>query len=345
MPSEIKIPHAQLVALIAKALTDAGVPAPVCAVEAEVMAEADLCGVPSHGVRMLPALIEGIRDGRVTANPQLKIIRERLATCVLDGDNGPGRFVSVQAMQHAIERAQRAGIGACLATRVSHWGRAHAYACRAAQAGMVGICTTNAIPNMLAWGSTKPLLGNNPLAIAVPRGRGQEPIVLDMAMSQAAVGKIRTYLREGKSVPDGWGLDSAGRPTNDPAAILGGGKVLPFGDHKGAGLAFFMELLTGALSGGLFSYEIAQADATGLDSGSSKLFLALNVEAFVDAERFGERVQDLVAWLREVEPGLNITLPGERGWQAREQHLAEGISLHAEIVAQLEAIGVSLKPG
>jgi LDH2 family malate/lactate/ureidoglycolate dehydrogenase len=330
-----------LVTLIAKTLADAGMSAPVCAVEAEVMAEADLCGVPSHGVRMLPALVQGIRDGRVTANPQLKITRERLATCVLDGDNGPGRFVSVQAMQHAIERAQRAGIGACLATRVSHWGRAHAYACRAAQAGMIGICTTNAIPNMLAWGSTKPLLGNNPLALAVPRGPGQEPIVLDMAMSQAAVGKIRTYLREGKSVPDGWGLDSAGRPTNDPAAILGGGKVLPFGDHKGAGLALFMELLTAALSGGLFSYEIAQIDATGLDPGSSKLFLALNLSAFVDPERFSQRVSDLIAWLHDTEPGLAITLPGEHGWQTREKYLAEGIPLHPEIVAQLEAIGVN----
>ncbi|HEV2695725.1 MAG TPA: Ldh family oxidoreductase [Verrucomicrobiae bacterium] len=342
MANELKIQYAMLVKLVAQALAAAEMPPSVCAIEAEVMAEADLFGVPSHGVRMLPALLQGISDGRVNPAPQIKITRERLATCVLDGDNGPGRFISVQAMQHAIERAQRTGIGACLVTRVSHWGRAHAYAYRAAQAEMVGICTTNAIPNMLAWGSTKPLLGNNPLALAVPGGRGQEPIVFDMAMSQAAIGKIRTYLREGKSVPDGWGLDAAGRPTNDPAAILAGRQVLPFGDHKGAGLALFMELLTAALSGGLFSYEIAQADASGLDSGSSKLFLALNVEAFVDAERFGERVQDLVAWLRAAEPDLAIKLPGERGLRTREQYLAEGIPIHAEIVAQLAAIGVHL---
>lgn len=344
MANEIRIQHAQLVGVIAKALADAGVPAPVRAIEAEVMAEADLLGVPSHGVRMLPGLVQGIGDGRVTANPQIKIIRERPAACVLDGDNGPGRFVSVQAMQHAVERAKRSGIGACLATRVTHWGRAHAYACRAAQAGMIGICTTNAIPNMLAWSSTKPLLGNNPLAIAVPRGHGKEPIVLDMAMSQAAVGKIGTYLREGKRVPANWGLDAAGQPSDDPAVILAGGKVLPFGDHKGAGLAFMMELLTGALAGGLFSYEIGQADPTGLDPGSSKLFLALDLSAFVDAERFDQRVDDWIAWLRQAEPALTITLPGERGWQERERNLAEGIPIHAEIAAQLEAIGVRLEP-
>jgi LDH2 family malate/lactate/ureidoglycolate dehydrogenase len=344
MAKEIRIPHAQLVSVIAKALADAGVPANVCAVEAGVMAEADLLGVPSHGVRMLPGLVWGIRDGRVTANPQIKIIRERPASCVLDGDNGPGRFVSVQAMQQAIERAKRAGIGACLATRVTHWGRAHAYACRAAQAGMIGICTTNAIPNMLAWGSTRPLLGNNPLAIAVPRGRGREAIVLDMAMSQAAVGKIGTFLREGKKVPANWGLDAEGKSSDDPAAILAGRKILPFGDHKGVGLALIMELLTGALTGGLFSHEIAQADPTGLDAGSSKLFLALDIPAFVDAERFGQRVEEWIAWLHQAEPGLTITLPGERGWQTRERNLAGGIPIHAEIVAQLEMIGIRLEP-
>jgi LDH2 family malate/lactate/ureidoglycolate dehydrogenase len=344
MAKEIRIPHAQLVSVIAKALADAGVPANVCAVEAGVMAEADLLGVPSHGVRMLPGLVWGIRDGRVTANPQIKIIRERPASCVLDGDNGPGRFVSVQAMQQAIERAKRAGIGACLATRVTHWGRAHAYACRAAQAGMIGICTTNAIPNMLAWGSTRPLLGNNPLAIAVPRGRGREAIVLDMAMSQAAVGKIGTFLREGKKVPANWGLDAEGKSSDDPAAILAGKKILPFGVHKGVGLALIMELLTGALTGGLFSHEIAQADPTGLDAGSSKLFLALDIPAFVDAERFDQRVEEWIAWLHQAEPGLTITLPGERGWQTREGYLAEGIPIHAEIVAQLEMIGIRLEP-
>jgi len=343
MAKEFRIQHLQLVGIITKALADIGVPAPICAIEAEVMAEADLLGVPSHGVRMLPGLIKGIRAGRVAANPKIKIIRERPATCVLDGDNGPGRFVSVQAMQHAVERAQRSGIGACLATRTTHWGRAHAYACRAAQAGMIGVCTTNAIPNMLAWGSSRPLLGNNPLAVGVPHGRGREPIVLDMAMSQAAVGKIGTFLREGKKVPANWGQDAAGRPSDNPAAILAGKKILPFGEHKGVGLALMMELITGALSGGLFSHEIGRADSTGLDIGSSKLFLALDVSAVVDPAKFHQRVQDLIDWLRQAEPGLTITLPGERGWQTRRRYLAEGIPIHAEIAAQLETIGVRLE--
>ncbi|MBI4790594.1 MAG: Ldh family oxidoreductase [Chloroflexi bacterium] len=338
MADEIRVKHETLIALIRDALADEGVPSPIRDVEAEVMAESDLLGVPSHGVRMLPGLIRGIREGRASRNPRLTILRERAATCVLDGDNGPGRFVSTRAMQMAVDRARDFGVGVCLATRVTHWGRAHAYAYRAARAGMIGICTTNAITNMLAFGSSRPLLGNNPLAIAVPKN--PDPIVLDMAMSQAAVGKVGTYLREGKKVPSNWGLDASGQPTDDPAAILSSGRLVPFGEHKGSGLAFMMELLTAALAGGFLSGEIAQADSTGLDPNSTKFFLALDIQSFVDKERFAARVADLLAHLASAEPGLTITYPGERGWQTRDRYLAEGIPIHGEIVAQLGTVGV-----
>jgi LDH2 family malate/lactate/ureidoglycolate dehydrogenase len=343
MAGEIRVQHQVLITAIRRALEAEGVPAPVRDAEAELMAEADLMGVPSHGVRWLPGLIKAIRDRRANPDPQLKILRERASVCVLDGDNGPGRYVAVRAMEHAVERAGRFGAGVCLAARTTHWGRAHSYACRAARAGMIGLCTTNAIPNMLAWGSSRPLLGNNPLAIAVPRGPNLDPIVLDMAMSQAAVGKVGTYLREGRAAPKNWGLDSAGQPTSDPAAIMASRKFLPMGGHKGAGLALMMELLTGALSGGLFSHEIERLDKTALDPNASKLFLALDVEAFVERERFLARVEDLLAYLHEAEePGCRVLYPGERGWQTRKRYLAEGIPIHPEIAAQLRAAGIAL---
>jgi LDH2 family malate/lactate/ureidoglycolate dehydrogenase len=341
MSDEIRIPHEKLVAIIRDTLASIGVPPAICLIEAEIMAEADLLGVPSHGIRMLPGLVRGIREGRARANPQIKIVRERAATLLLDGDNGPGRYVSVVAMQHAIDRAKHFGIGACLATRVTHWGRAHAYVYRAAQAGCIGICTTNAIPNMLAFGSARPLLGNNPLAIGVPRGN-REPIILDMAMSQAALGKVGTFAREGKPVPPTWGLDANGKPTNDPAAILSSGRVLPFGDHKGAGLALMMELLTGALAGAMLSQEIVRIERTGLDPNTTKLFIALDLEAFVDPERFAQRIDDLLTNLHEIEPGLTITLPGERGWQTHADYLRDGVPVHREIVEQLKSIDIDL---
>ena len=340
--TEMRIRHEALVDAIRRVLMREGVAESIGSTEADLMAEADLLGVPSHGVRMLPGLVTAIRGGRCKADPELAVTRERGAICVLDCDHGPGRYTAVQAMSHAMERAGRFGAGVCLAVNTTHWGRAHAYACRAAQAGMIGLCTTNAIPNMLAWGSTRPLLGNNPLAIAVPRGAREPPVVLDMAMSQAAVGKIGTYLRERKPVPPGWGLDASGRPTSDAAAILECGKLLPFGDYKGAGLALMMELLTGALAGGPLSPEIVRNDSSGLDRGATKLFLALDIGAFTDRERFGRRVEDLIPLIQAIEPGLEITLPGERGWRTRDRCLAEGIPIHADIAASLRTIDFPL---
>ncbi|HYK91237.1 MAG TPA: Ldh family oxidoreductase, partial [Acidobacteriota bacterium] len=281
-------------------------------------------------------------EGRVTRDPRLRLVRERAATCVLDGDNGPGRYLSVQGMRHAMERAKNFGVGVCLSAQTSHWGRAHAYAYRAAHAGMIGICTTNAMTSMFVQGSSHSVLGNNPLAIGVPRARGQEAVVLDMAMTQAAVGKIGTYLREGKDVPLGWGLDESGSPTRDPAAILASRKFLPMGDHKGYGLCLMMEFLTAALVGGPLCFELSQLDRSTLDPASSKLFIALDVEAFVEPERFHQRVDDLLRSLRDAKgPGQEALYPGERGWRMRDRHLAEGIPIHPEIVSQLSAIGIS----
>jgi len=340
---EIRIVYADLCRQIAEVLIALGVPVGAAETEASVMVEADLQGVPSHGVRMLPGLLQAIRDGRVKASPQIRLLRQFGATCLLDGDNGPGRSVASRAMDEALERAQVSGVGVCLAIHTSHWGRAHYYAARAARQGMVGICTTNGMPCMAVWGAKGRVIGNNPLAIAIPRGVGEDPVVLDMAMSQAAVGKVGTWLREGKEIPANWGLDAEGRPSNDARAILGGA-VLPFGEHKGAGLALMLELLTAALAGGAFGNEIEAGDRSGIDPDSCKLFIALKPEAFGGREVLARRVNDYLAYLgvaaAETAP---FTWPGQRGWAARAENMEKGVPLHGEIVAQLTAAGVVLE--
>jgi LDH2 family malate/lactate/ureidoglycolate dehydrogenase len=343
MTRPILIPHGDLVALIARALEPEGVPPHVREIEAEVMAEADLTGVPSHGVRMLPLLIHALRRGAASPDPRIRVVREHRATCVLDCDNGPGRHVSVEAMNHAVRKACASGVGVCLATRTTHWGRAHAYAFRAATAGMIGLCTTNAIPNMIAWGSTRPVLANNPLAIGVPRGRGKDPIVMDMAMSQTAVGKVGTHMREGMSVPLGWGLDRAGLPTTDAGEIMASRRFLPMGDHKGTGLSIMMELLTGALAGAYLSHEIVRMDNSTLDSNATKFFIALDVESFTERENFERKVEEFLEYLKETsEQGETAHLPGQRGWQTRDRYLEEGIPIHPNIAASLRELGIQL---
>lgn len=335
----VRINYGELCKKISEQLQAAGIPALRADVEAGVMAEADLLDVPSHGVRMLPGLLAAIAEGRVAAAPELQIQRDMGAICVMDCGNGPGRYASVMAMQTAADKARQFGVGVCLAKRTTHWGRAHAYASRAAQAGFIGVCTTNAIPTMAIWGAKKRVIGNNPLAIGVPGISAQEPVVLDMAMSQAAVGKVTTWLREGRELPSNWGLDANGNPTSDAKEILAGA-VSPMGEHKGASLALMMELLTAALAGAAFTQDILARDTSGIDPEATKIFIALDVRAFIEPEIFQNRVTDFLQYLdKEAAP---FQYPGERGWLARRKNLIEGVPLHEEIVSQLRGAGVEV---
>jgi LDH2 family malate/lactate/ureidoglycolate dehydrogenase len=321
-----------------------GVAEPVARIEACIMAEADLHGVPSHGVRMLPPLLRALDAGRANAQANVQVVREFGAICVLNGDNGPGRHVAATAMQAAVDRARQFGVGVCLATHTTHWGRAHAYALRAAQAGCIGLCTTNGVQTMAAWGATKVVIGNNPLAIGVPRAAGQHPVVLDIAMSQAAVGKVGTWLREGREVPAGWGIDTAGEPTTDAKSILLGA-VSPTGGHKGAGLALMLEFMTAALGGGLVCRDLAGSAGT-VEADASKLFIALDITAFrgADDHGFHAQVDDYLGYLaREAGVREPFLYPGERGWGECAANLRDGVPVHAEIVAALAEVSVSLR--
>lgn len=341
MTEAIRIPHASLCVRLATALVDAGVDPAIAEVEARIMADADLHGVPSHGVRMLPPLLRALADGRVNPRPAFRRIRDTLAACLIDTDNGPGRSASLHAMEAAVAKARQTGIGACLARRTTHWGRAHAYASHAAMQGVIGLCMTNAMPTMAAWGAGRRVIGNNPLAIGIPR-RDAHPLVLDIAMSQAAVGKVNTWMREEREVPEGWGVDAEGRPSRDAAAILAGA-VLPFGGHKGAGLALMVELLTAALGGGAFGNEIVGGDPSGIDPDSCKLFIAIDPAAFGGADTLENRVADYLAYLeRDAAP---FTWPGERGWKESDANLCAGVPLHPDIVAELARAGIVLEAG
>jgi LDH2 family malate/lactate/ureidoglycolate dehydrogenase len=331
------VPYELLKQKIHDRLSVAGITPGQALIEAEIMTEADLHGVASHGVRMLPALLAALADGRVNQHPQFSLQRQFGAIAVMDCDNGPGRYAAQNAMQHAMGLAEAFGVGVCLAKNTTHWGRAHAYANRAAQAGFIGICTTNAIPTMAIGGATKAVIGNNPLAIGIPGTNPGEPIILDMAMSQAAVGKVSTWLREGKVLPGNWGLDAEGKPSNDAKAILEGA-VLPMGEHKGAGLSVMFELLTAALAGAAFTQQIRGADPSGIDRYASKIFIALNVQSFIDPMEFQQHTIDFIHYLKtEAAP---FAYPGERGWQIARKQMESGVELHNEIIAQLQAVDI-----
>lgn len=312
---------------------------------AEVMVESNLCGVDSHGVRMLAGFITLARSGKMNLQGKIGVIKESPVIAHLDGGLAPGHVVSVQAMKKAVEKARASGIGFVLVRNSTHWGRAAYYPVLAAREGCVGICFVNTESNMPYWGTRAPRMGNNPLSIGAPRASG-EPVVLDMAMSQAAFFKIVLYSREGKKVPLGWGVDEKGQPTDDPAAILKSRRLVPAGQHKGSGLALMIDILTGVLSGGMFCGELL-GEAKGMPHATAyaQAFMAIDIASFLPLEVFKRRVDELVTYVKEgplAEGFTEISIPGERSWRERTLREKVGIPLDEITLGELRALAGQL---
>jgi LDH2 family malate/lactate/ureidoglycolate dehydrogenase len=339
MKSIVKVKD--LLAFIEQVYQTAGASKEYARIAAEVMVEANLCGVDSHGVRMLPGFIALAGNGKINPKARVGVIKETPVIAHLDANLAPGHVVSVQAMKMAVEKAKASGIGFVLVRNSTHWGRAAYYPVLAAREGCAGICFVNTESNMPYWGTRAPRIGNNPLSIGVPRGSG-EPVVLDMAMSQAAFFKIVLYGREGKKVPLGWGVDEQGRPTDDPAAILKSRRLVPTGQHKGSGLALMIDILTGILSGGMFCGELL-GEAKGMphSTGYAQAFLAIDIASFLPLEVFKRRVDELVAYIKAgplAEGFSEISIPGERSWRERALREKMGIPLDETTLGELQTL-------
>jgi len=303
------------------------------------LVNAEMRGVSSHGVARLPAYIRGFAAGHLNPRPTLAIVRERAAAVTLDGDNGLGLVVGQRAMDIAVEKAKACGVGVVAVRNSNHSGMLAQHALRAAEQKAVGYFTSNGPALMALWGGRTPVVSNNPFAYAVPRSSGP-PIVLDMACSAAARGRIRLAAGRGEPIPAGWALDADGVPTTDARSAMAG-TVLPFGQHKGSGLAVINELLAAALPGAALSVSVSRAfleeGATTLDSwGIGHLAIALDVAAFDDPEAYGRRVEQFVE--RAHSSGDDVLLPGELEHRRREECLAVGIPLAATTRRELRRL-------
>ncbi len=333
-----RLAYDELKRFICEILIKVGVPEQIARVEAEITADVDLAGVHSHGVQLVPKLAENIRAGLVNPDPPLRVVAEQPASVLYETDRAIGRYTSAIMMDVAVDRAAQYGVGLAAIRGVAHWGRGYSYARRAAKAGYIGIAYTNATVNFPAWGTSQPSLGNNPIAIGVPAADGDEPVVLDMAMTQAAIRKIMDAAAKGEAVPVGWGVDEEGRATKDPRAILDSQRFLPMGGHKGSALAFMIELLTGGLAGGLLCFEQGtQGRPDDFAGGSSKTFLAIRP--------FGgwlfDKTKDLKDHLKSVTPAPEqgeVSWPGERSSRLRREYEMAGIPFGPPLIQLLERL-------
>jgi LDH2 family malate/lactate/ureidoglycolate dehydrogenase len=304
---------------------------------ADTLVAADLRGIHSHGTLRVADYVAKLTAEGVDPLGRPRLLREHGAALVVDGNNAMGQIAAAFAMERAIERARSMAVSVAAVGGSNHCGAMDYYAMMAAEAGMIGLATTNALPTMAPWGGSDKSLGINPLAIAMP---GEPALVFDGAFSASSHGKIRVFQQKDATLPEGWASDAAGNPTTDPA-VAAEGLLRPIGAYKGTDLALMMGLLSTLLSGAAFGAELGNM-ADGPRPGSDGHFLAaIDIAAFVPAEDFATRLAGIAEGLRAgaTAPGHErIHMPGDIERETAAAYARDGIPLTPETVAGIEAM-------
>ncbi|MDO9438072.1 Ldh family oxidoreductase [Hydrogenophaga sp.] len=330
---------------IQSAFVQQGLPDADAAQVARLMTEADLQGSDGHGVIRLPQYIKRIQAGGINKHPNIRMVEERPGMAVLDGDNGMGHLVVSRAVDIAIEKARTCGV-AWVSTRYSnHAGPASLYARRPLQHDMLGLYFAVGNANHLPpWGGTDMLLSTNPIAAGIPTDE-EPPVVLDMATTVAAYGKVKAKAKRGEPMPEGWMIDREGKPLLDPHRA-NEGFLLPIGAHKGYGLALIVGLLAGTLGGAAMGKDVIDFNAdfkTVTNTGQA--ILVIDLSAFGDPQVFKQNVDTLVRDIRDSArlPGVErIWLPGEQSHEKRARYREDGIPISAGVMGELHTLAAQL---
>jgi LDH2 family malate/lactate/ureidoglycolate dehydrogenase len=308
---------------------------------AEVLVEANLRGVDSHGVLRLPVYLRRIRAGLVNPAPHPRVAKQDGPVALVDGDRGPGPVAAVFAATVAAETAESRGVGFVGVFRSSHFGMAAAYAVRIARRGLVALVTSNAEPDMVPYGGARKAIGTNPLAFAAPAPMG--PMVLDMATSHVAMGKVFLARERGERIPEGWAVDADGRSVTDPGQAIA---AVPLGGAKGYGLALMVEILSGVLTGAGITHGIGRMyDEWDRPQDVGHAFFALNPEYTIGRDAFLRRMAPLWDELKAVPPAAGfdeVCLPGELEMRTEAVRRREGIPLADRVCQDLVTLSREL---
>lgn len=332
----IRISYEELVKLLSAILLKLGFSQERADISARLFSDASRDGVYSHGVNRFPRFVRAVRNGIVDPQASPTLVSQSGAIERWDGGLGPGNLNARECMQRAIELSRKHGMGCVALANTNHWMRGGAYGWQAADAGMIGICWTNTMPNLPPWGASDPRLGNNPLIIAVPREQGH--IVLDMAMSQFSYGAIESHRLRNEllAVPGGFTKD--GELTRDPAAVEQSQRALPIGYWKGSGLALMLDLLASILSGGLATCDIVPDSER--ETRLSQVFMAINAQAVAQGEEI-DRIADRIIQFMQTSkaPGAaRVRYPGENVLKTRHENLQRGIPVHLAVLREVQKL-------
>jgi LDH2 family malate/lactate/ureidoglycolate dehydrogenase len=310
----------RLTSVVADIFTAVGIATADAQVVAADLVAADLEGIASHGVMLVPMYVDRINQGSVSRRSVGDIVSDRGAAIVIDAANALGQLTSRQAVKLAVARAREIGLAAVAVRNGFHFGTAGRYARMMAEQNCVGIVLSNTRPLMPPPGGAEAMVGNNPIAIALPSA-GAFPVEADMALSATAMGKIRLAAAAGQPIPEDWAVDSQGRPTSDPVTAIKG-MLLPAAGPKGFGLAFVIDLLCGGLSDGAVGADVRPLYGDPAEPyRCAHFFLAIHAGHFPVGERFAERVRDQAMRVSKSKRGPGVArvyAPGELVWATRE---------------------------
>ncbi|MDQ5817874.1 MAG: Ldh family oxidoreductase, partial [Actinomycetota bacterium] len=284
-----------------------------------------------------------LKMGLVNPCPEVKILRESDATLLVDGDNGMGQVVGVSALELGLDRAKQSGGVYVGVRRSNHYGAGAYYVQRAVARDVVAFAYSNAPPTMAPWGGVDPYVGTNPYAFGVPAG-GHPPIILDMATSIVARGKIILAAERGESIPEGWAIDKHGNETTDAQEALEG-SVLPFGGPKGYALSLMIDIMAGALTGAGFGPRVNSLyDNFDEPQDVGAFFQLIDIGQFADPAAFKANIDRMIEEIkasRKAAGTEEIFLPGEIEYRMEQEREASGIPVGAETVAELREVGRS----
>ena len=312
---------------------------------AALMARADLIGQDGHGVFRLPQYIRRIQAGGLNVAPEIRMLEERTAMALIDGDNGLGHLVMSHAAELAMQKAALSGVAWVGARYSNHAGPASLYAMMPLQRDMIGLYVAVGSANHLPpWGGTEMLLSTNPIAVAIPSAQNP-PIILDMATTVAAYGKVKTAAQRGETMPEGWMIDRNGDPLTDPLRAAEG-FLLPIGGPKGYGLSLIFGILAGTLNGASFGRDVVDFNADSQSiTNTGHFVVALDISAFADVDQFKAAIDDVWRQMKSSPqlPGVSeIRLPGERLAKVTQERQDNGIPLPGSLRAALTTLAGDL---
>src|SRR5436309_2398477 len=344
-PGQPRIAHADLVRFTAAAYNAVGISTAEAEKAAELMAASDISGADGHGVFRLPQYIRRIKAGGLNTRPEINLIRHAKAAAIVDGDDGLGSLVVSRAVEEAIALAADNGVGWVGTRRGNHAGAAAVYAAMPLVHDMIGLYFAVGNANHLPpWGGVDMLLSTNPIAIAVP-ALEEPPLVLDMATTVAAYGKVKVAAQQGKRMPEGWMIDREGNPLTDPNRA-DDGFLLPIGGYKGAALALVFGLLAGTLNGAANGADVVdfnKDDTTPTNTGQA--LCVIDVKAFAEPAAFKRPVDEVIRQLHgsALLPGFDrIRLPGEDRHRRIVERRAQGIPIPPALHRALDDLAADL---